>query len=147
MAESDNVAAVRDFVERAWNGGEEAVFAEHLAPDFAFPGGPDGFKGMVLGFRSAFTGFELEVEDMFGAGETVVTRFTMRGIHEGEFMGIPPTGRPVEFTGIAIDVMRDGKRVNGWAQLDRLGLLRQLGVVPDAPATAPIGEARAEPGG
>jgi predicted ester cyclase len=84
---------------------------------------------MILGFRAAFGDFELVVHDMFGAGEKVVTRFTMRGTHEGEFMGIPPTGREVALDGIAIDVMRDGVRVEGWAEIDRLGLLTQLGAV------------------
>jgi predicted ester cyclase len=139
MAESDNVAAVRDFVDRAWNAGEEAVFHEHLAPDFAFPGGPNGFKAMIFSFRSAFPDFELEVEDMFGMDDKVVSRFTMRGTHQGEFMGIAPTGKRVEFGGIAIDVMRDLKRVDGWAQLDRLGLLTQLGVV-EGPPSAPISD-------
>jgi len=127
----DNVAAVRDFVERAWNGGEEDVFEEHLAPDFGGPAGRERFKAMVLGFRAAFADFELVVHDMFGAGERVVTRFEMRGTHEGEFMGIAATGRTVSFDGIAIDVMRDGVRVEGWAEIDRLGLLRQLGAVGD----------------
>jgi predicted ester cyclase len=63
----------------------------------------------------------------------VVTRFTIRGTHEGTFMGAAPTGRQVAFDGIAIDVMRDGKRTDGWAQLDRLALLQQL-VVVEPPA-------------
>jgi predicted ester cyclase len=123
-----NVAAVHDFVEQAWNNGDESAFEEHLAPDFQ-PGGRDGFKAVILGFRAAFPDLVLEVHDMFGAGDRVVTRFTIRGTHEGEFMGVAPTGRTVAFDGIAIDVMRDGQRVRGWAQLDRLGLLRQLGGV------------------
>ena len=133
MTAQDNVAAVRDFVERAWNSGDETVFEEHLAPDFAHLGGRDAFKAMVLGFRSAFPDFHLEVHDMFGVGEKVVTRFTLSGTHEGEFMGIAPTGRSVEFGGIAIDEKRDGVRVDGWAQLDRLGLLTQLGAVEPPP--------------
>ena len=84
---------------------------------------------MVIGFRAAFADFELEPHEMFGAGDKVVTRFTMRGRHEREFLGVAPTGRRVEFDGIAIDVMRDGQRVGGWAQLDRFGLLVQLGAL------------------
>ena len=129
MSAEENVAAVRDFVERAWNAGDEAVFDEHIASDFAFPGGREGFKATILGFRAAFPDLTLQVHDMFGAGEKVVTRFTIRGTHQGEFLGIAPTGRTVEFGGIAIDVMRDGQRVDGWGQLDRLGLLTQLGAV------------------
>jgi predicted ester cyclase len=123
-----NVAAVRDFVEQAWNHGDESAFEEHLARDFQ-PGGRDGFKAVILGFRAAFPDLVLEVHEMFGAADRVVTRFTIRGTHQGEFMGVAPTGRTVAFDGIAIDVMRDGKRTDGWAQLDRLALLQQLGVV------------------
>jgi predicted ester cyclase len=127
MTTEENVAAVRDFVERAWNAGDESVFEEHLSPDY--PGGPEGFKAMVLAFRAAFPDFHLEVHDMFGAGDKVVTRFTMRGTHEGQLFGIAATGRKVEFGGMAIDLMRDGQRVQGWAQLDKLELLTQLGAV------------------
>ncbi len=129
MSADENIAAVRDFIERAWNAGDEAVFEEHLAADIAHPGGREGFKAMVLGMRAAFPDLTLEVHDIFGAEDKVVTRFTMRGTHRGEFLGIASTDRRVEFDGIAIDVMRNGLRVDGWAQLDRLGLLVQLGAV------------------
>jgi predicted ester cyclase len=130
----ENVAAVRDFIERAWNAGDEAVFEEHLDPDFRFPGGRDGFKAMVLGSRAGFPDLAMEVHDIFGVEDRVVTRFTISGTHRGDFLGVAPTGREVEFGGIAIDVMRDGVRVEGWGQLDRLALLTQLGAVePPAP--------------
>lgn len=127
MTPEENVAAVRDFVERTWNGGDESVFEEHIDSDFADFGGRDGFKGLILGFRAAFPDLAMEVHDMFGAGDRVVTRFTIRGTHRGEFMGFAPTERNVELDGIAIDVMSDDKRVAGWAQLDMLGLRQQLG--------------------
>jgi predicted ester cyclase len=126
VGKAKNVAAVRNFIERAWNSGDAAVFTEHLAPEFAYPGGPEGFKATVLGFRAAFPDLHVEVHDIFGAGDKVVTRFTMRGTHEGDFMGLAPTGRTVEVGGIAIDEMRNGQRIAGWAQLDLLGLMRQL---------------------
>jgi predicted ester cyclase len=126
MTPEENVVAVRDFVERAWNAGDESVFEEHLAPDFSHPGGREDFKRTVRGFRAAFEDFHLEVHDMFGVDDKVVTRFTMSGTHRGAFMGIEPTGREVAFDGIAIDVMRGDQRVDGWAQIDRLGLLDQL---------------------
>lgn len=129
MSAKENVAAVRDFIERAWNAGDPTVFEEHLAPDFGGPGGRERFKAMVLGLRSAFPDLVLEVHDQFGAGDKVVTRFTIRGTHEETFLGIAPTGRQIAFDGIAIDLMRDGKRTDGWAQLDRLSLLTQLGAV------------------
>jgi len=126
VSPEENVAAVRDFVERAWNAGDESVFEEHLAPDFGGPGGRERFKEVILEYRAAFADFHLDVHEMFGVEDRVVTRFTMRGVHRGEFMGIEPTGREVAFDGIAIDVMRGDQRVDGWAQIDRLGLLQQL---------------------
>ncbi len=129
MSPEENVAAVRDFIERAWNRGDESVFEEHIAEDFASFGGRDGFKQVIFGFRAAFPDLAMEVHDIFGAGDRVVTRFTIRGTHRAEFMAVEPTGRGVEVDGIAIDVMRDDKRVAGWAQLDMLGLLTQLGAI------------------
>jgi len=58
MGVEENVAAVREFVERAWNGGDEAAFEEHLAPDFGGPGGRERFKAIVLAFRAAFADFQ-----------------------------------------------------------------------------------------
>ena len=129
VSADENVAAVRDFIERAWNAGDEAVFEEHSAADLAHPGGRDGFKAIVLGFRSAFPDVPMEIRDIFGVEDKVVTRWTMRGTQKAAFLGIAPTGRHVEFDGIAIDIMRDGQPVDGWAQFDRLGVLVQLGVI------------------
>jgi predicted ester cyclase len=109
--EEENVAAVRDFVERAWNAGDESAFEDHLAEDLGNLGTRESFKALILGMRARFPDLHLDVHDMFGAGEKVVTRFTIRGTGED--------GNKVELGGIAIDVMRDGKRVDGWAQLER----------------------------
>lgn len=79
-----------------------------------------------------FPDLAMEVSDMLGSEDKVVTRFTIRGTHLGEFLGVASTGRRVEVGGIAIDVMRDGRRVAGWGQWDRLGLLVQLGAVDPA---------------
>jgi predicted ester cyclase len=111
MTPEENVAAVRDFVERAWNNGDESAFEEHLAEDLGNLGTRESFKALILGFRSAYPDLFLDVHDMFGAGDKVVTRFTIRGTDAN--------GHSVEVGGIAIDVMRDGRRVDGWAQLER----------------------------
>jgi predicted ester cyclase len=129
MTPEENVAAVSDFIERAWNGGDETVFDEHIAAEFADFGGREGFKELILGFRAAFPDLNMDVGDIFGVEDRVVTRFTIRGTHQAEFMGIDPTGNRIEVEGIAIDLMAGDKRVAGWAQLDRFGLLTQLGAV------------------
>ncbi len=127
MSADRNVADVRAFIERAWNQGDETAFEEFISPDFVR--GRDRFKGMILGFRRAFPDLKLEVHDIFGADEKVVSRWTITGTHQGPFLGIAPTGNTVTFDGIAIDLFREGIRIDGWAQFDKLGLLRQLGAI------------------
>ncbi len=64
---------------------------------------------------------------MLGEGDKVVTRWRGRGTHRGPFRGIPATGKKIEVSGIAIDRVVNGKRVEGWVEWDMLGLLQQLG--------------------
>ena len=86
---------------------------------------------MILGFWSAFPDLKLEVHDIFGAGDKVVSRWTISGTHLGAFLGIAPTNNRISIDGIAIDLFEAGVRTDGWAQFDRLGLLRQLGTIDD----------------
>jgi predicted ester cyclase len=63
-------------------------------------------------------------------GDKVVTRWTARGTHKGGLQGIPPTGKQLTVTGIVIERLSNGKRVEGWSNFDALGMLQQLGVIP-----------------
>jgi predicted ester cyclase len=76
-----------------------------------------------------------EVHLLVAEGDYVVERFTASGTHRGEFMGAAPTNRTVAMPGINIFRLRDGKIVERWGNLDVLGFLVQLGVIP-APAEA-----------
>ena len=76
--------------------------------------------------RNAFPDIKYTVEDMFGEGNKLVARWSARGTHKGDFMGIPPTGKQVYFTGIEIIRIEDGKAVEEWEELDRAGLMQQL---------------------
>jgi hypothetical protein len=86
---------------------------------------------------------------MLAEGDRVVTRWTARGTHRGELMGIPPTGKPVTMTGITINRLEGGKVVEDWTVFDQLGLLQQLGAIPapGAPQPAPDDVAAAVRGG
>ena len=72
----------------------------------------------------------LVVEDIVASGDRVAVRWTFHGTHQGEFLGIPPTGKPVTMAAIEINRVRDGKVAEHWVQLDQLGMLRQLGAIP-----------------
>ena len=79
---------------------------------------------------AAFPDLHSTVEYLIAEGDMVVSRFTMRGTHQGEFIGIPPTGKQVKVTGMVIHRFADGKIVEYWVKWDVLGMMQQLGVIP-----------------
>jgi predicted ester cyclase len=81
-------------------------------------------------YLTAFPDLHFTIEDIIAEGDTVVVRQTARGTHQGDLMGIPPTGKQVSGTGITITRVVNGKAVEDWFNGDDLGLLQQLGVVP-----------------
>jgi predicted ester cyclase len=132
-----NKAIVRQFLEEGINQANEAVFLALLAPDvidhYAPPGLPPGREGWNRNrkqFRSAFPDARWEEQDMIAEGDVVVGRYVMRGTHQGEFFGIPATGKEVVHANIHILRLTDGVIVEHWGHGDELGLLRQLGAMP-----------------
>ena len=100
------------------------------------PGMPQGFEGvkqMMLMLRGAFADQRYEVHRLIREGETVVIECTLHGRHTGEFMGIRPTGREIALRSVHIVRYRGGREVETWALQDRLGLLQQLGAMPQRP--------------
>lgn len=92
--------------------------------------GPEGFKRLTMGFRSAFSDIRLEIEDMLAEGDKVAARWRFRGTNSGSFQGMPPTGKAVDVKATGIFRVVDGKVTDNWVNMDFLGLLQQLGVVP-----------------
>jgi steroid delta-isomerase-like uncharacterized protein len=136
----DNQAVVRRFIEEYQTGGDESVAEEILADDFVdhSPFGPfapdrEGVKQLFAMLRTAFPDLRAEIQDQFASGDEVVTRKTLHGTNDGEFVGMPPTGKTVSFDVIDILQLRDGQFVAHWNVVDALGLMQQLGTVP-APA-------------
>ncbi len=84
---------------------------------------------------AAFPDSNMTIDDTVAEGDRVVSRFTVRGTHRGEFQGIPPTGKQVTITGIAISRIEGGRVVEDWEELNMLGLMQQIGAIP-APAEA-----------
>jgi predicted ester cyclase len=70
------------------------------------------------------------VEDVLAEGDKLVTRWSARGTHNGEMVGIPPTGKQISVSGIAIDRFENGQSVEHWEVFDQVGLMQQLGVIP-----------------
>jgi steroid delta-isomerase-like uncharacterized protein len=103
-----------------------------LPPDI--PPGREGVKILSQGYVSAFPDMDLKVEDQIAEGDKVVTVWSASGTHQGELLGIPPTGKQTAVTGITIDRIKGGKVVETLTHWDNLGLLQQLGVIPQVGA-------------
>ena len=135
MSTEDNKAHVHRGFE-AVNQKNLAVFDELLTPDVVFHNasatmqGLEAYKQFLSMYMTAFPDLHFTIEDMIAEGDTVVARFTTRGTHQGNLMGIPPTGKQVSGTGMFIDRIVNGKGVEQWFHTDDLGLLQQLGVIP-----------------
>jgi len=81
-------------------------------------------------YRAAFPDLQQTIEDQFAEGEKVATRLTGRGTHQGDLMGIAPTGNRIEAPGIVINRISSGKIAESWANYDAMGMMQQLGVLP-----------------
>jgi steroid delta-isomerase-like uncharacterized protein len=139
MSDEDrNKALLHRFYEELWSQGDLEAIPELVAENFvdhhALPGAPPGREGLaalVTTWRTAFPDMRETVEDLVAEGDKVVGRFTMRGTHSGEFMGVPPTGRSVTMSGIDIVRVAGGKIAEFWYGEHLLELMQQLGAVPD----------------
>jgi steroid delta-isomerase-like uncharacterized protein len=133
-----NKSIGRRLIEQVWNQGNFAVVDELIASDYighsSMPDGEtqgrEGYRQFFSALRQAFPNLQVTIEDQIAAGDRVVTRWTARGTHKGQFQGIPPTGKQGAITGITIDRIANGKVVECWTNADDLGLLRLLGVLP-----------------
>lgn len=139
MSVEENKAILRRFLE-AWNprdGGDWELCAEDLV--IHGPEGDANLEGLRQGSNmwfSAFPDLQGTIEDIVAEGDRVVTRESWRGTHEGEFMGIAPTGRQIMIATMSMVRISDGRIVEYWEGRDRLQMLEQLGAVP------PMGEGR-----
>ena len=81
----------------------------------------------VAAFRAAFPDFQIHVEQTIREGDMVVSYWTATGTHEGEWLGIPATGKKVEYPGVNIFRIACGKIVESWGVANHLGLIQQIG--------------------
>ena len=133
----ENKQLIRRWFDEVWNNGRaeviEELFDENgvahgLGDDPANPiKGPSGFRPFYETFRQAFPNMVVDVEDVVAEGDKVVARCSVRAKHEGEFMGRAATQAPVEFTGITIVRIDNGKIVEAWNNFDFMTMYKQVG--------------------
>jgi steroid delta-isomerase-like uncharacterized protein len=134
-----NKALIRRWFEEVWNKGRADAIAELFADDGVAHGlsddaanplrGPAGFLPFHAQFREAFPNIEIVVEDQIAEGDMVATRCSVRGKHTGHSLGFAATQAPVEFTGVTITRIKDGKIVEAWNNFDFMKMYKQLGAI------------------
>ena len=137
MDTEHNKAIVRQVVEELQNehnlDAVDALFAADFVDHSVPPGLPPDRSGVKMQFAMFFRAFpdlHVQIHDQVAEGDLVVTRKTFHGTHQGDLMGIPPTGRSVAFDVIDFLSVRDGKITGHWNVVDQLGLMRQIGAIP-----------------
>ena len=127
VSAEENKALVRREQEELWNHtGNLDVAGEIFVPDYA-----EAAEQEAADFRQGFPDVVSTIEDLIAEGDKVVARWTSRATHKGEYMGVPPTGKEVEFTGISVYRIEGGKIAESWNAEDELGLMRQIGAFPE----------------
>ena len=137
MAAEENKDVVRRYVEEGFNAGSMEALDELFAPDFVIhdSGNPavrdlEGLKENVRMLHQAFPDVHVSIDALLTDGDCVIKRFTLRGTQQGEFNGIPPTGKQIELVGIDILRVSEGRIQEIWMSFDYLGVLQQLGLIP-----------------
>jgi steroid delta-isomerase-like uncharacterized protein len=144
MSAESNKALSRRVLDEAFNAGNIDVIDELVTTDFvnhdaALPEamiGPEAAKATISGYRTAFPDLRITIEEQIADDQRVATRWSAKGTHEGDLMGMAPTGKQSTVTGITIDRIVNGRIAESWTNWDTLGMLQQLGVVPVLATTA-----------
>jgi steroid delta-isomerase-like uncharacterized protein len=134
-----NKNVVRRLFEEVWNKGNLQMTDELFTPNYTHHDastpdvgrGPESEKKRATLYRTAFPDIRFTIDDMIAEGETVMARWSCRATHKGDLSGIAPTGKQININGVSIARFTNGKMAEGWVNWDALGLMQQLGVVPE----------------
>jgi ketosteroid isomerase-like protein len=136
-AEKANIVIVRKFFEVGPSKGDLTAADALLHPEFSLhtplptPGpGIEEMNNVITTCRAAFHGLYVTIDDIMADGDKVIARFTARGTHNGDFMGVSPTGKAITLTAIEIFRVREGKIAELWGEVNLMGLMQQLGMAP-----------------
>jgi steroid delta-isomerase-like uncharacterized protein len=144
-AETNKALVRREFEEMFGQGGELDTAGDFYAPDYVLHEptsgevrGLEAARQFAATYREAFPDLQTAIEDQVAEGDKVVSRFSSRGTHLGETEDFgPATRNRIEITGITIDRFADGKIVEEWTHYDALGMLQQIGLIPEADEPQP----------
>lgn len=138
MTADANKATLNRYVKEVWMGGDVNAVPQFIAPDYVRHDaglpmpvrGPDAVAQLVGLYRAAFPDLHFSADVMLAEDDIVAVHWQVRGTHQGDLMGIPPTGKSIAITATEIFRFVDGKIVEQWVTVDNAGMLRQIGVMP-----------------
>ncbi len=130
-------AVFRESIEEIWNNGDASAIERFIAPNYeGFDPAPiigiEGYKQHFVTLTTAFSEIRITIEDIQGERDRVAARYIVEGTHTGHFGDIPPTGIRVRVPGMAIAIISNRQIVVEHALSDTLGLLKQIGVIPES---------------
>ena len=143
---ADIKALTRRWFEEVWNKGRSEAIDELLSAEVVAHGlseaggvgrGPESFRRFWRQFRDGIPDVRVTVDQVIGEGDTTAARFTVRGTHSGDGLGVKATGRPIAVSGMCMMRWRDGQIAEGWNEFDAAGLMRQIGGPGGTAAQAP----------
>jgi steroid delta-isomerase-like uncharacterized protein len=138
MSTETNKATIRRVFDDVVNSNSLAAAAELVGPAYVNHGvpvpakGPEALRLAVGMFRAAFPDIKVTLEHVVAEGDRVATHGYFTGTHKGDFNGIPPTGKAIKVAYIDLWRLENGKATENWVQMDMVGLMQQLGVMPGA---------------
>ena len=136
MSIEDNKLLIREYIEKVVNTGNVNDIEKYISPDYYEGNKPEGqivgiegAKQHILGVRQTYPDLHLTIEQQIAEGDWVVTRITARGTHQGNWMGIKPTGKKVEITGVNIEKVINGRIVEHGGAANTLESLLKIGAI------------------
>ena len=136
MSTEENKALVRRLIEEVVNSHNLAAVDQFYAPNVVVHNSSltlqsrEAVRQFFAMFFTAFPDTSFTIEDQASEGDTVVARHTLRGTNQGNYLGIPPTGKQVTVPGMSMFRIANGMVIEQWTNADDLGALQQLGVLP-----------------
>ena len=136
MRTPDNKNIIRQYIERIENTGDVSDIREFISEDYSevyegerYPIGIQGAIDHVLGVRRVFPDLNLTIENQISEGEWVVTTYSVTGTFKDEWFGMKPTGKPITFTGVNVDRIKDGKIIEHGGAVNLFDPLLKAGVI------------------
>jgi steroid delta-isomerase-like uncharacterized protein len=138
MSTKENIKLINKYNEEILRRGNMDKVEELLANDYEHGTPPagmsptrEGFKEFISMVHRGFSDYDMTVKETISEGDMVVQRWTATGTHDGEFLGLPPSEKEIKFDGTSVYQIKDGKIQKDWTIADMMGMMQQIGAIPE----------------